>query len=863
MRNRLSAVCQSLVCFFMLTNIVWSQSTSSPWPPITRECKPGVIWWIPGSAMTRPDTTYNLERLAEAGFGGMSMVPIYGVHGAEDRFLDHLSPEWNDQFEFVVSEAERLGLWVDLTPGTGWKIGGPAVTPEMGEQSVRLVDGKIVARRNGSKVKRAAPGGAGLSIDPYDSETLIRFLDEFGKRLHISPTRMPRAFYHDSFEYTGNWTSSLPEKFQQQHGYDILQHAEALFGEGNDREHVARIQADYRATLADLHYEFVSTLKEWAHSHDSQLREQAHGSPGNVLDLYALADIPETEVFGANHFQIRGFRREEAFVRPGSDHSPLVNRMASSAAHLSGGKLVSSESFTWLREHFNVTLADIKPEVDSLFVTGVNHLFYHGNCYSPQNDTWPGWLFYASTEVNWRNAFWRDISTLNAYIARSQSVLQTGQADNDVLLYWPVHDVYMQPGRSPHQFFKVHNHQEWLTDTPCGALATQFAEAGIAFDFVSDRFLEKLQIHDGQLRIGDAAYKVIVVPNCQYMPPSTLQQLLSLAEQGATIVFCGELPSDVPGLGNLQQRRDEFNRLKDRISDQPGVFMLSTKQLLPWLNDHGAAVETDLVANHLQFIRRATDQRVYYFITNPSAQDVDGWIRMSRPFASVKRLDPLTGKHGRLAMRSDEHSIYLQLTSGESCIVCLEQATAKFENNVPTWPIWKYVGEPCSLDGDWEVEFVEGAPELPAAYRTTSLESWTTHSDTAATFAGTAKYRISFSVDRDQAVWRLDLGDVRETARISIDGNFVQTLVANPFACTLPAINHGEHLLEIEVTNLSSNRIRDLDRQKVDWKKFYDINYVNVNYKPFDASTWAVRPSGLLGPVTFQLLEQKDMTSAD
>ena len=29
-----------------------------------------------------------------------------------------------------------------------------------------------------------------------------------------------------------------------------------------------------------------------------------------------------------------------------------------------------------------------------------------------------------------------------------------------------------------------------------------------------------------------------------------------------------------------------------------------------------------------------------------------------------------------------------------------------------------------------------------------------------------------------------------------------------------------------------------------------EINFVNINYKPFDASKWDLAPSGLLGPVT-------------
>lgn len=56
--------------------------------------------------------------------------------------------------------------------------------------------------------------------------------------------------------------------------------------------------------------------------------------------------------------------------------------------------------------------------------------------------------------------------------------------------------------------------------------------------------------------------------------------------------------------------------------------------------------------------------------------------------------------------------------------------------------------------------------------------------------------------------------------------------------------------LEVEVTSVSANRIRDLDRRGVQWKIFKDINIVNVNYRPFDASDWPLTDSGLLGPVT-------------
>ena len=97
----------------------------------------------------------------------------------------------------------------------------------------------------------------------------------------------------------------------------------------------------------------------------------------------------------------------------------------------------------------------------------------------------------------------------------------------------------------------------------------------------------------------------------------------------------------------------------------------------------------------------------------------------------------------------------------------------------------------------------------------------------------------------------LDLGDVRESARVRLNGRALGTLIALPFRLPVGAhLKAGENTLEIEVTNLSANRIRDLERRKVDWKIMREINFVNINYKPFDASNWPLTDCGLLGPVT-------------
>ena len=102
------------------------------------------------------------------------------------------------------------------------------------------------------------------------------------------------------------------------------------------------------------------------------------------------------------------------------------------------------------------------------------------------------------------------------------------------------------------------------------------------------------------------------------------------------------------------------------------------------------------------------------------------------------------------------------------------------------------------------------------------------------------------------------MGEVRESARVKINGQPLGTLWSLPFKMAVgDYLQQGENLLEFEVTNLSANRIADLDRRGVSWKIFNDINFVNINYEKFDASVWPLMDSGLIGPVKLIAVSEK------
>ena len=103
----------------------------------------------------------------------------------------------------------------------------------------------------------------------------------------------------------------------------------------------------------------------------------------------------------------------------------------------------------------------------------------------------------------------------------------------------------------------------------------------------------------------------------------------------------------------------------------------------------------------------------------------------------------------------------------------------------------------------------------------------------------------------------LSLGEVCHSARVRLNGRELGTLIMHPYRVAIPAdvLKASGNELEVEVTNLAANRIRDLDQRKVPWRVFKDINFVNINYKPFDAAQWPIFDSGLLGPVTLTPLK--------
>ncbi|WP_417941044.1 glycosyl hydrolase [Flavobacterium sp. RS13.1] len=708
----------------------------------------------------------------------------------------------------------------------------------------------VFSGKTGQKVKRAAPGGSGYTLDHYSKEALNAYVVPFNNALKGREGKI-RAIFNDSYEVYGtDFTPNFFEEFQKRRGYDLKKQLPLLLNE-SDNEIGNRIRSDYRQTIADLLLNnFDKPWTQWANSKNFKTKLQAHGSPGNLIDLYASADIPECETFGSMPFDIPGFRREKDDIREG-DADPVMLKFSSSAAHISGKNLVSSETFTWLREHFKTALSQCKPEAEDLMLNGVNHIFLHGSTYSPERAAWPGWKFYASVNFNSNNNIWEDAPSLFSYISNCQSLLQQGKSDNEILLYWPIFDTWDQYHKGTLFFqFKIHSLDEWLHGTAFYNTTKELMNKGYGVDFISDNFIAEARVLNGNIVLPGGTFKSLIIPFCKKMPLSTLQKLIELQKAGGKVIFQG-LPESVPGFNDYKNQETKLQSVlaenKEAVKPVSNIFeTLEKAEIYP----------EALVNTGLKFIRRNIDGEKIYYLVNHTPKKIDGFIPLEIGNKEVVILDPSNRNFGNAVVQKTAKNtlVKVKIEPGQSYFLKTENTASQKK-----WNYYEPTDDAIVLKGNWKINFDKGGPILPPSATISNLESWTKLGPEAEAFSGSATYSLEFeNPNAKTETWSLNLGDVRESAKIWLNDEFIGTAWSVPYKLNIEKLKPGKNTLKIQVTNLSANRIRDKELKGEEWKIFYEINMVDKDYKKFDATKWNPMPSGLLGTVTITALKKQN-----
>jgi hypothetical protein len=339
------------------------------------------------------------------------------------------------------------------------------------------------------------------------------------------------------------------------------------------------------------------------------------------------------------------------------------------------------------------------------------------------------------------------------------------------------------------------------------------------------------------------------------------------------VLFAGAMPRDVPGLGALADRRSELGAALVALG--PGEAL--PQEVHAWRLGRGrflrapdartalaaAGVRREPMADlGLSVLRRqAPPSRSgghLYLLSNLGALPFEGWVPLATPAAAGLVMDALSGEVGLGALRPAAAAvteIFLALAPGQSLLV--RTLPALPAGPLPRWRWPAATGAVVSLPGPWQIRFVRGGPSLPAPVRTAGPVLWSSLADPGLrAFSGTAVYRTEFDLPaapgNDEGLV-LEIVGVHAVATVRLNGQAAGMLWSLPFRLDVRRqLRPGKNTLEIEVSSLPANRVAAQARAGVPRVRYHDIDFVDIRYRPFDASGWAPVPSGIAGPVVLR-----------
>jgi hypothetical protein len=853
-------------------------------PPM--DARPMMRWWWFGPAVEKNELARELGVMKAGGIGGVEIQPVYALELDDPqtgfRNMPFLSKEFLDRVGFAAQTAHDLDLRLNLTLGSGWPYGGayvpvtdaagrlrivtleipdrassvPIPSLENGEsllaafvapgtpqhydaeharQTAEIRDRRLmlpsedshprvalffISSRTGQQVKRAAVGAEGFVLDHFSLQAIQNHLLYVANPLiEACGDNRPYSVFSDSLEvYGADWTPTLLDEFRARRGYDLTPHLPQLAA-GVTPE-AADLRYDWGRTLAELIDEhYLAPLNDWARAHHTEFRSQSYGTPAVTLASNALVDLPEGE----------GPQWHDGFS---------YTRWATSASHIYGRPVTSSETWTWLHSPpFRATPLDMKAEADRFFLQGINQFVGHGWPYSPPSAGDPGWSFYAAAVFNDRNPWWMVMPDVMRYFTRMSYLLRQGSPANDIAVLLPEEDAQarFRPGH-----VSVTDELRTLLGPD---LVPAILDAGYNLDFIDSAAIDAVGIH----------YPVLVMPATERLPLAAYRKIQQYAQGGGVVIAIKSLPSRAPGA--IEGPRD--TAAVQQISRALAAPDAKNVKVVASTSDVGAAIGATLkpdmaispVAPEVGFIHRKLPDADIYFIANTGNRPHTFTATFRTAHDKAEWWDAMSGKVAELGVSTDradllgKHWLIFALAPYESRVLVFTDhidSSSRAVADGPAEPLRPLLGQTfdgtfhmadtrpeIDLTRDWKVTFdkTQKAESMPV------LESWTEF-EAEKYYSGTATYERAVEIPAEVArAGRvvLDFGEgtpldpqplhqpgmrawydapIREAALVYVNGKLAGSLWHPPYQIDVgPLLHAGTNQLKIIVANTAINEL--------------------------------------------------------
>lgn len=720
--------------------------------------------------------------------------------------------------------------------------------------------------------------GYGLECDKLSKEaTRHQFNSYFKKIADKRPTgsNTKIELFFDSWEAQNqNWTPTFREEFKKRRGYDSLPWLLVATKRIVASEELSRrFDYDWKTAIEELiNDNHFSELMRLSHESGSkQLRAQPYNGPVNFMTAGALFDIPEAE-YWLN-------KREYGW---------WSLRMIASVAHINGKKIASAESLTAMpaNHHMDADPFSTKAQTDLAFTMGINSMAIHASGHNPWPKLKPGMTcgFFPPLVGGWQT--WNDLAgSWMTYLARCCYLLQQGSPTADVVkLFRPNEKGYeLIPGHASDLC-----NEELIVSSMTFDGKSLCLPSGMRYPIIE--LPDTTKAVNAQLSPSGIEKQTGRKPMPQSISLPLLRKVRELVLAGATVL--GPRPEISAGLSGYPESDRELQSIATELWGPKGNTTVDRRvgkgRVLSGITITEALarlkVQPDfttvekLPSEDVPWVHRKVGEDDWYFVSNQRNKPLKATasFRVSGKIPELWHADTGTTEPARnWTIRDGRTEVALDFAPRGSVFVRFSPG------KLPSLPVklpQPKVLETITLEGPWKVRFL---PEMgaPAEIDFPQLISWNDHPDHGIRYySGIAKYQCEVKIPAARGRIILDLGDVKNLARVTVNGTAFPELWKPPFTCDITfAVQPGSNKLSVEVANLWANRLigDELEPPDIEWEAKRKSGGITslaklpdwlLQGKPRPSpgrrtfSTWnyiqpkqELLPSGLLGPATIQI----------
>jgi len=566
-------------------------------PPL--EARPGAFWcWLNG-VVDHDQITREMEEAKSLGMRGFDIWDVGVLRGKEmvPEGPAFLGEESLKSVKHAMTEADRLGLELNMIAASSWNAGGAWVKKSDG---VKRIESSSVDVSGPQKFDQVIPLPCDDETYYYDISVMAvpQSKDKKLASLDLSIDLTNKMDDKGQLKWdapAGDWTimrfvcrgtnQGLAVPTPNSDGL-IIDHLSA----GATERHMlhminklGEVDPGHKILKMMEHDSYeVRPANDWTEGFADEFKKRRNYDPIKYLPLLEkwtladkdiqtrfIADYRKTvgELMVERHFRVSrqvlnrhgmklaaeaghgGYPRVDPIWAMGEVDIPRgefwngkrfwVTKEAACAANLYGKRYVDAESFTGWRS-WQDGPAHYKQLFDVAICDGLNRLTFHTFAHNPPEAGLPGYAYHAGEHFNANNTWWKQSGPMLKYMARCCYLMQQGDYVADVCFYYGDKAPNMVPPRRIDPNIKP----SFTLDKclHCGKdLAVNFRSLGkgYGYDYIDVNSIIKRMKFDqrtGQMVVGRMRYKLMVLPDYDHLCLEVLQKINKLIKQGATIV---------------------------------------------------------------------------------------------------------------------------------------------------------------------------------------------------------------------------------------------------------------------------------------------------------------------------------------